>query len=113
MTIPVPPGTNTAGTVRQIMARRSAPALAAVCYDGANAVQVAAWLLGQGRSCKVEFRTDGPPCLLTEKGASLPTGWVLPSMEVISNQELGTVYEQIGDEVVIPIGTPTPTEPTV
>lgn len=110
-TIPVPPGTTTAGTVRQIKVRRNTPALAAVCYDGTNAVQVAAWLLGQGRSCKVEFRTDGPPRLLASAGDVLKTGWVLPSMEVIGTQELGPVYEQVGDEVVIPITSPTPTAP--
>lgn len=108
MTIPVPPGTTTAGTVRQIQVRRNTPALSAVAYDGSNAVQVAAWLLGQGRSCTVEFRTDGPPRLLTEGSEAMALGWVLPSMEVVAAQELGPVYEQIGDEELVPITPPVP-----
>lgn len=108
MTIPVPSGTTTTGSVRQIRARRNTPELSAVCYDGSNAVQVAAWLLGNGQNCTVEFRTDGPPRLRTPDGGELGTGWVLPNLETITNQELGTVYEQVGDEVVIPITAPTP-----
>lgn len=110
MTIPVPAGTTTAGTVRQLQVRRRMPQMSAVCYDGSNAVQVAAWLLGNGRSCSVEFRTDGPPRLQTPGGIPLETGWLLPNMEVIEEQELGTVYDQIGDEVVVPITPPTPVE---
>lgn len=95
--VPVPPGTTTTGTVKQIKVRRKTPDLLAVCYDGTNAVQIAGWLMGQGKACQLSMQPGKPPVLLGADGAVVKIGWVLPSLEVIAEQELGTTYEKVAD----------------
>lgn len=103
--VPVPPGTTTAGTVKQIKVRRKMPDLLAACYDGTNAVQVAGWLLGQGQPCNLVMVPGKPPVLTNAGGVPVAQGWVLPNLEVIAEQELGTTYEKIVDPAA---GTPIP-----
>lgn len=96
--VPIPGGADTALTVEQISVRRRAPSMPAVRYDGSNAVQVGAWVLGQNRvSCRVDFRQGKMPVLVREDGTEVARGWILPNLEVVSEQDLTTVYERLPD----------------
>lgn len=93
--VPVPPGTTTAGSIKQITIRRKSPEIPAACYDGANAVQVAGWLIGRGQPCNLAMQPGTPPVLVAPDGSPVKLGWVLPNLEVVSDQELSALYEQV------------------
>lgn len=95
--IPIPGGIDTTFVVQTARVRRNTPTLPAALYTGLNAMQVAAWLMSNGRQCGVDFRLDGPPRLLAPGGTELPPGWVLTNLEVVGPQEVGTAFEVVED----------------
>lgn len=113
--IVVPGGTTTGASIKVMRVKRKMPEIQAACYDGTNAVQLAAWLLANGRAARVDFQPNKPPLLMDPTtNKPIAPGWLLPSLEAVKDGEVGTVYEQIGEVMDVPItntgaiGTTTP-----
>jgi hypothetical protein len=58
---------------------------------------VAEWLAVQGRLAQVVFPAGATPHLVTPGGDPIETGYVLPNLEVVTEQDLTTIYERIAD----------------
>lgn len=107
--IVVPDGTTTGASIKMMRVKRKMPEMRAACYDGTNAVQMAAWLLAMGRTARVDFQPNQPPQLINPAtNAVILPGWLLPTLEPIKEGEVGAVYDQIGDIEVVPITNATP-----
>lgn len=111
--IVVPGGTTTGASIKMMRVKRKMPEIQAACYDGTNAVQMAAWLLAMGRTARVDFQPNKPPLLINPAtNAVIAPAWLLPNLEAVKDGEVGTVYDQIGEIEVVPITNTAPTPPT-